>query len=411
MKIAFLLDSFPVISETFILDQITGMIDKGIDVYIISRTKPRTLVHQIHKKVHKYHLLEKTIYINFPQHRFQRIRYFFMTFIKNLKINPKLTLSSINIFKFKQKAISLYLFYHIEPFLKEKFDILHAHFGLNGVLGQKLIDCGINSKLITSFHGIDMYTHVYEFGNDIYTDLFQKGSLISANSNYSRNRLIDLGCNPVKLFVLPESLYITDFPFMEKKLNKPNQVVNFLTVARFVEKKGHIYALRAFLNVLRNKEAWHYYLIGDGPLRDEIEDFIINNNLQEHVTLVGSQPRDVVRQYFQKSHIFILPSVTAQNGDKEGQALVNQEAQAMGLPVISTIHNGIPEGVLDKQSGFLIPERDSNLLAERILWFLNNPESWRSFGKSGRNFVAAKYDTSKICQDLLIKYEEILNKN
>ena len=129
-------------------------------------------------------------------------------------------------------------------------------------------------------------------------------------------------------------------------------------------------------------------------------------SLQETVEFLGSLPSNQVRRLYRRAHLFILPSVTASNGDKEGQGLVLQEAQAMGLPVISTRHNGIPEGVLDGESGFLVPEKDPKALEEKILYELANPNLWGPLGRRGHKFVAEKYDIKILNKQLEQIYQE-----
>jgi len=92
-----------------------------------------------------------------------------------------------------------------------------------------------------------------------------------------------------------------------------------------------------------------------------------------------------MRHLYSESHIFILSSVTADNGDQEGQGLVLQEAQAMGLPVIATLHNGFPDSVINGKSAFLVPERDINALAERIEYLVEHPGLWPRWGRQAEN--------------------------
>ena len=105
----------------------------------------------------------------------------------------------------------------------------------------------------------------------------------------------------------------------------------------------------------------------------------------------------------------MLPSVTADDGDKEGQALVLQEAGACGLPVLSTLHNGIPEGVLDGKSGFLVPEKNVDALAERLLFLVDNPQLWPGMGKCGREYVEKKYDIKILNEKLVRLYNRLLD--
>ena len=118
--------------------------------------------------------------------------------------------------------------------------------------------------------------------------------------------------------------------------------------------------------------------------------------------------QDEIIDFYYNAHIFILASVTAANGDQEGQGLVLQEAQATGLPVLSTIHNGIPDGVLDGTSGFLVAEKDVDALAAKLNYLIENPRSRIEMGKAGRKFIENYYDNKKITEQLIKLYQQIL---
>ncbi|NEP43525.1 MAG: colanic acid biosynthesis glycosyltransferase WcaL, partial [Okeania sp. SIO2H7] len=151
-----------------------------------------------------------------------------------------------------------------------------------------------------------------------------------------------------------------------------------------------------------------YKIVGEGHLREPLEKLIAELGVAEKVHLLGWMTQDEVRQLYADSQIFILSSVTAANGDKEGQGLVLQEAQAMGLPVLSTFHNGIPDGVLDGESGFLVPEKDADALAEKLTYLIENSQIVPKMGRAGRKFVEERYDINKLNDRLVEIYENLL---
>jgi len=110
-----------------------------------------------------------------------------------------------------------------------------------------------------------------------------------------------------------------------------------------------------------------------------------------------------------EAHILLMPSVTAGNGDTEGQGLVLQEAQACGLPVLATDHNGFPEGMLPGRSGFLVPERDFESMAERLTYMLEHPQMWAGWGCAGRAHVEAHYDIRKLSLRLEQLYKQAIH--
>jgi len=132
--------------------------------------------------------------------------------------------------------------------------------------------------------------------------------------------------------------------------------------------------------------------------------------MEQTIHLLGWKTKDEVRELYDDSHLFVLSSVTAANGDKEGQGLVLQEAQAMGLPVLATLHNGFPDSVLDGKSAFLVPERDVDTLAEKLDFLVEHPAMWSEMSEAGRTFVEANFDVDKLNDRLVDIYSKFLFK-
>jgi colanic acid/amylovoran biosynthesis glycosyltransferase len=217
-----------------------------------------------------------------------------------------------------------------------------------------------------------------------------------------------LGCSEDKIFKLPVGFQISQYSFCDRKLN-PGEAVKIITVARLVEKKGIEYAIKAIAEIAKDYPNIIYRIVGDGSLRESLEALVLDLKISDNVKLLGWMTQEQVRQLYDDSHIFILPSVTAADGDREGQALVLQEAQAMGLPILSTLHNGIPEGVLDGKSGFLVPERDVDALAEKLRYLVTNPEGWATMGRQGRAYVEERYNIEQLNEQLVELYQKLMN--
>jgi colanic acid/amylovoran biosynthesis glycosyltransferase len=101
--------------------------------------------------------------------------------------------------------------------------------------------------------------------------------------------------------------------------------------------------------------------------------------------------------------------VTGKDGNQDAPVNTLKEAMAMGLPVISTKHGGIPELVQDGVSGFLVPERDANAIATKLSYLITHPEIWEAMGKAGRARVEKQYDMDKLNDELVDIYQQILN--
>lgn len=384
------------------------MLDRGhdLDIYALG---PQTLT-KMHADVLKYKLLERTYYFKPPANKFWRLVKAIGLLIAYLPQKPIILVRSLNFFKYGKMAGSLKLLYLAAAFVdKKNYDIIHCHFGANGFSGLLLRRIGaIQGKVIVSFHGHDATRYPNQHVQGFYETLFKEADLFTVNSNFIGQKVSKLGCDQRKIVKLPESLKVAEFIYRERCLPKGNQI-QILTVARLVEKKGLEYSIKAVAKVLEKYPNIKYRIAGDGPLRPSLQTLIERLGLEGNIELLGWQSQDEIQQLYADTHIFILASVTANDGDQEGQGLVLQEAQAMGLPVISTLHNGIPEGVLDGQSAFLVPEKDAEALAERLTYLIEHPEIWSAMGQAGREFVEKRFDVDKLNDQLVEIYQQLLS--
>jgi colanic acid/amylovoran biosynthesis glycosyltransferase len=408
MKIAFIVSAFPILSETFILNQITGLLDMGHDVEMFADFN--TGEKKVHSDVEKYHLIERTHYV-MPRNKIKRVLKAIYLIIMNFHKSPLKIIKSLNITRYGKDALSLRLFYYtLIPFLNKGFDVIHCHFGPNGVVGVFLKEIRIPGKYITSFHGYDVNIYPKVAGKKVYNDLFKKGDFFTCNTKFTKGRVIELGCNERKTLILPVGLRIEKFRFSERRI-LDKESIKILTVGRLIEEKGHRYAIEAISEVVRRYTNIEYIIAGDGPLRSELENLVSKLGIEKYIKFLGIIDQNEVLKLHQQAHIFVLPSVIAKSGGTEGQGLVLQEAQAAGLPVISTSIGGIPEGILNGKSGFLVPERDVDALAKKIEYLVEHPELWPRMGKCGRRFVEERYDIQKLNQRLIKIYNALLTDN
>ena len=369
MRIAFLLNVFPRPSETFIVNQIVGLIERGHTVDIFARY--RNSEDPVQPQVKKYQLIDRTQYLTIPMSRKERVLAAAKIILKWGWRRPTHLLRSMNVFRYGKAAINfemlcVHAFFLETPWKTPTYDIIHCHFGPAGILGQHLRDVrALRGPLVTTFHGYDIASYVAQHGTGIYNELFRKGEAFTCSSNFVRGKLIAADCDPAKIFLFKLGTDLAKFDFLERRVDS-NDAVRLITVARLVEKKGLEYSIKAVANLARQFPNLEYTIVGEGHLRQDLSLLIERLNLQKNVTLVGWKTQKEVRRLLDKSHIFVLASVLSSDGDFEGQGIVLQEAQAMGLPVVCTNHNGFPESILDGQSGFLVPERDADALSAKL---------------------------------------------
>lgn len=409
MRIAFVVNRFPELSETFILNQITGLLDAGHDVRIFA--KPVPVEGKLHPVGEEYNLMKRVHYravvpSNKTICRLKALGMIAAAFVSS----PFRTLKTLKLLISREEGFSYKLLFFILPILRKSFDIIHCHYGPNGNLGVHLKKIVPDTKLVTTFHGYDVNSYPNEVGLDVYADLFRYGDIFTTNTSFTKQQVVSLGCDEKDIKILPVGVELEKFCFRER-IFSPDEPVRILSVGRLVEKKGHEYALKAFAKLRDKYRNIVYTIVGDGPLKNELQSLAGKLGVERNVEFPGALSQDEVIEHYQKSHIFVLASVVAGDGDKEGQGLVLQEAQAMGLPVVSTLHNGIPDGVLDGESGFLVPEKDVDALAERIGYLIEHPDLWPEMGRAGRKYVEKNYNIKDLNQRLVRVYQELLEQN
>jgi colanic acid/amylovoran biosynthesis glycosyltransferase len=389
MDIAFVVGEFPSLSETFILNQITGLLDRGHHVTIYAQRKKDDM--KVHPDVIRYRLMDRCLYHRMPKHKVRRLLSAILLILKK----PKL-LKTLNPFKYGKDVVSLEPAFLGNITANRRHDIILCHFGNIGSLTAVVRDAGlIRGKLLTVFHGKDMTTYVRKRGPHAYDFLFRKGDLFLPISEAWKKKLIELGCDEHKIVVHRMGIETDKFVYHPRKL-RGQEPVKLTSIARLVEKKGLEYGIRAIDKVRKKNPGIRYRIVGDGPLRKELEALVDQLGLRDVVSLLGQREQSEVVEILRDTHIFLAPSVTASDGDQEGIPVVLMEALSMGIPVVSTRHSGIPELVQDGVSGYLVPERDADALADRILELIGQEQVWTKMGYAGREHVFAHYNSDAL---------------
>ena len=411
MKVAFFVAHFPVLSEPFILNQIAGTIERGHEVDIYSLDGPPEDTSKVHPLVEQYNLLERTIYApTRPENELWRWIKGLSLLLVNFHKNPSVCLQLLNTSRYVSQAKSLKMLYRAIPFLEKKsYDIIHCQFSTLGVFGVWFRQLGlIEGKLISTFRGSDISKFLPKWGEKVYKELFQETDFFLANCEFFKNKAVALGCDANMIHVHGSGIDTSKFFFQER--NFPNDgVIRIATTGRLVEKKGIEYVIKAIAQVAKIYPCLEYNVIGDGELKEKFEKLSAELNVNHIVKLLGWKQQKEIVEILDKCHIFVAPSVTGKDGNQDAPVNTLKEAMAMGLPVISTLHGGIPELVQDAISGFLVPEHDAEAIAEKLIYLIEHSSEWAKMGRAGRARVEANYDMTKLNDELVEIYQQMLN--
>ncbi len=413
MKIAFFLNEFPALSQTFILNQIIGLIDLGHEVDIIAKIPGKE--DTTHQSILDYKLFEHTLYLK--SHALEKkntliskICRVFSLFIRFFYISPIVAVRTVTNSYKKENLSPATLLFKLEPLIKNKktHDIILCHFGPCGIEAcklkkQKLLD----GKIVTVFHGYDISHYLKENGECVYNELFDKGDAFLPISNRWRSELIRLGCPKHKTLVHRMGIELDIFTY-SPHLFKTGETLEVLSIARLVEKKGLEYGIQAVNKIHKIHKNIRYNIIGDGPLKEDLQRLICDLDAGEHIKLLGWKTQEEISSLMGQAHILLAPSVTSRNGDQEGIPVAIMEAFAKGITVISTHHSGIPELVRDNKTGFLCRERNVSDIQNKLEQILNQPEKIRDIVSQARKHIEMNYDINQLNKKLVERFNKLI---
>ncbi len=280
----------------------------------------------------------------------------------------------------------------VAPFFHRKVKrlrpaLMHAHFASGGKTLLPLHKA-LRVPLIVTLHG-GSDVPIQKPQKGAYQELGEKADLFLCVSDFIRRQAIEAGYPPEKLLVhyigIDRSLF-----FPAPAANRADSV---LFVGRLVEMKGGEYLLHAMQTVQARCPAAKLIMVGDGPLRSHLE--LLARELKVNCEFMGLQPPSTVRELMQQTRLLCLPSVATEDGHVEGLPTVLIEAQAMGIPVVTTFHSGIPEGVADGVTGTLVRERDPDELAAALLQLLEDQDLWQRYHRATQVHIDQTFDIRK----------------
>lgn len=348
MKILYLINQYPKVSHTFIRNEILSLEQQGVSVERVAmRSDDPSEMSEVNKSE-----FSKTHYV-LQQRKMDLIRHFAIA----LFVHPKNFLKALKVmfkmYRASKQSLLIHFIYLVESCNvtnvcdSKNVDHIHAHFGTNPA------EVAMYTSIIT---GIPYSFTVHgpeEFDKPLTLNLNQKikyASKVIAITNYCKSQLFrwaDYQDWP-KVEIVHCGLESNFFDNSTLNNTRVNDTLQFLCIGRLCEQKGQLLLLEAFSNFIKLGQGGYLTLAGDGEMRDELEQFIEANQLQNNVKITGWVDSNQIKHMLSKSDAMLLPSFA------EGLPVAIMEAMATGVPVISTSIAGIPELLQHNRTGFLV---------------------------------------------------------
>ncbi len=286
-------------------------------------------------------------------------------------------------------------------------DVMHVYFGHTGVHLLPFIQRW-PGPVVVSFHGMDVQTRAHDPSYEVkLRELLRSATLVLARSHSLLARLAELGCPSDKVRLNRTGIPLGQFPEWPREVPLDG-TWHFVQACRLIEKKGLDDALRAFAAFASRYPRAHFTIAGEGPLLGSLEQMRDSLGLQDQVTFAGFLKGTALNELYQQAHMFLHPSRMTADQNQEGIPNSMLEAMATGLPVVATLHGGIPEAVRQGVTGWLVAENDHAALGERMLQLADDAAEWKAMSEAAASDIRENFESSAQIAKLESFYDEAI---
>jgi glycosyltransferase involved in cell wall biosynthesis len=404
--IAYIAQTFPALTQTFVYREVFALQERGFDVVTCAIWRP----NKDKLSQESQHLVEDSLYV-FPISWLKFLAAHLTAFLAR-PVKYLGTLFYILTHKGESRENRLRSFYHffeavsLAPELRRRrVQHIHAHFTINAATIAWVLSRLLGITFSFTAHNIFFIDRV------LLEEKAQDARFIVAISEFTKQfllRLVPGSGLADKIHVVHCGLSLETF---SPPVNKPeNEVPVVLFVAQLADRKGAPFLVQA-CRILKEREVpFHCTIIGGGDVeKQRLEQLIARYGPKERVSLTGALPQEQVKPYFDRADVFVLPCITAQNGDMDGIPVALMEAMAMEIPTVSTYVSGIPELIEHGTSGLLVQEKDAVALADALERLFENEQLRADLGKGGRRKIVREFDLYRNVARLADLFESYLN--
>jgi len=422
MDVAYVLERFPSLTETFVAEEIRNLQSLGVTVRLFSLLSPRTrLVHPVSAALVPQVHYAPEIYA--PSLWWAQLHFLFSMPGKYLRALWDLLSQPAPVANFVLKRVVMFLkgVWVARRLEGSSAQLVHTHFAWLSAAACMVIGRLLDLPFTVTAHAFDIYSPK----SDLLPLTTRMADRVVTISDYNREAVLarSVGLHPQRVQVIRCGIDVDHFQSRTPKrgsrstlpqahpgktagcsseeavartqTRSAGKVFRITSVGSLIEKKGHEYLVRACSEAKAQGLDLECIIVGEGELRPRLQALIQELNLDGRVILAGGQAQTWVRDRLDQSDIFVLACVVDETGERDGIPVAMMEALAMEVPVISTLVGGIPELIRHEETGLLVPQRDPLALAEAIGRLARDePLRWK-LAKNGRALVDREYDIRK----------------
>jgi glycosyltransferase involved in cell wall biosynthesis len=357
------------------LNEIIELIKRGFEVSIFSLNRSNEKI--INEDIIKYKLMANVHFFD-EYNKYNKIKNTLQKIFKR-KTEPFNEYSSVLNNKILNSLNGL-----ANHLIEQDFDYIHAGLGNRPATAAMILSDSTGIPFTFECHAYDLFVD-FPFAKD----KLNKARKVFTISNYNKKYLIDkFDCQPSKIIV-KRVAFNKEYCDKIENLEEDNTIVS---VCRLHEIKGLEYALEAIKIVSKKRKGIKYIIIGDGPQKDFLIEKIKSLEIIEDVILLGNIPNEKALEYIKRAKISLLPSVIAQNGDRDGIPTTLIESMYLQTPVITSNVSGIPELVEDGISGLLTSPKNILDIVDKINLLLNDEGLYLSIKQKSKEKIMKEFN-------------------
>lgn len=403
LRLTYLHGRYPVLTETFIDREIQRLLDRGVDLRIVSIRRPSDDLSETQRE------LSRRVTYLLPALPLRVA----VAMLWGLALHPRTFLWTLAWLLSRKHpagtrsrtALHFVTGVYAAWRLRDRRGIhIHAHF-----VDRAATVALVASRLLGTTYSVTAHAQEIYVNPVLLRERIGEAAFAVTCTEYNRRHLVaELGSRATaRLHRLYHGMDLAVARGADADGGAERDPRLIISVAQLWERKGLRYLVEA-CGVLRDRGTdFRCEIVGDGPQRDELRSLIERLKLADRVVLTGPQPfPEVVRRYRQAS-VFVLPCIVTDEGDRDGIPNVILEAMASRLPVVSTPVSGIPEVIRDGETGLTVPERDPAAIADAVQRLAADPALASQLGERANELVRAEFDMERNVGRLLDQFQAV----